>query len=242
MKTRKKSLLASAASAIVLTLLALSISIGSSGAVWADDPETLSLPAQDTVLMPVKDLRALEQRLTYLEGVVGALAEASQHINPHQLCVSDDSGAETCITKTKLDAILVSQARAMEIASPATIVSDANTVPPVEAASGPTVSDNSEPAPGAVSNEASQKGQEPEETGTIIVTSSGAEIKDAPDSELSSVKNVASAEDTEPGSKSDRAELPQDRQPAEPGAEISASVAELNVLPEREIPAGADLP
>ena len=83
MKTRKKSLLASAASAIVLTLLALSISIGSSRAVWADDPETLSLPAQDTVLMPVKDLRALEQRLAYLEGVVGALAEASQREEGH---------------------------------------------------------------------------------------------------------------------------------------------------------------
>jgi hypothetical protein len=95
---------------------------------------------------------------------------------------------------------------------------------PITVATAPA---NSEPAPGAVSNEVSQKDQEPGETGTIAVTSNS-ELKPAPD-ELSSVESAAAAED-KAGSKT--VELSQDRQPAQAGAELSDSAT----------PAGGDLP
>jgi hypothetical protein len=99
MKSPTRSFLASTSSAIAVAMLAFSFSVGGSHAVRADDPESLSLPVQDTVLVPVKDMQALQQRVAYLEETVAALTESWRRINTHRLCVSDDGGAETCITR-----------------------------------------------------------------------------------------------------------------------------------------------
>ena len=57
----------------------------------------------------VTAVKGLEQRLTSLEGTIALLANSfsSQHISVRELCVSDDSGAQTCITKAQLDRLLL---------------------------------------------------------------------------------------------------------------------------------------
>jgi hypothetical protein len=207
-------------------MLAFSFSVGGSHAVRADDPESLSLPVQDTVLVPVKDMQALQQRVAYLEETVAALTESWRRINTHRLCVSDDGGAETCITKAQLD-LLIGQGRVVEASAPTAIAGETNKVPSAEPVTVAAAPANSEPAPNAVSNEVSQKDQEPGETGTIAVTSNS-ELKPAPE-ELPSVESAAAAED-KAGSKT--VELSQDRQSAQAGAELSGSAT----------PAVGDLP
>jgi hypothetical protein len=64
--------------------------------------------------------------------LLDALSQSLQHINTRRICVSDDSGAETCITKAQLDAVLVSQSH-MEASHPAEII-DAAKVPAEPAA------------------------------------------------------------------------------------------------------------
>jgi len=187
MKTRMKPLLVSASGAIVAALLAFSFTVGSSGSVRAEDGEALATARPDMVLISAKDLEGLEQRVSQLEGIVASLTEASQHVKTHQLCVYDDSGAETCVTKAQLDALLTSQVRAAEAAQPAPVPGAEGTpsvkehtaaVPPSEPPAGAVPTSNSEPpAPvvttsnpepsaGAGSNGISPA--EPESTGSIL--------------------------------------------------------------------------
>ena len=53
--------------------------------------EILAPPGQDMVLVPVKVVETLEQRVIFLEETVAALTESWQHIDTHRLCVSGDS-------------------------------------------------------------------------------------------------------------------------------------------------------
>jgi hypothetical protein len=182
MKTRVNSFLLRTSSAIAIALLTLSFAVGGSHAVRADDPESFSLPVQEAVLIPVKDVQALEQRLIYLEEKVATLTEARQHVNTHQLCVSDDDGAETCITKAQLDALLIGQARATEASPPAAIVGEANTLLLAETVTIATTTDNSEPAPNAVPSDVS-KDQEPEQTGALTPIALATELDMIPDSQ-----------------------------------------------------------
>jgi hypothetical protein len=179
MKTRVNRFLLSTSSAIAIALLTISFAVGSSR---ADDPQSLSLPVQETVLMPVKDVRALEQRIIYLEEKVATLTEAWQHVNTRQLCVSGDDGAETCITKAQLDALLIGQARATEASPAAAIVGEANKLPPAEMATIATTTDNSEPAPNVVPSDVS-KDQEPEQTGALTPIALATELNMIPDSQ-----------------------------------------------------------
>jgi hypothetical protein len=181
MKTRVNTFLLRTSSAIAIALLTLSFAVGGSRAVRADDPESLSLPAQETVLMPVKDVQALEQRVIHLEEKVASLTEARQHFNTHQLCVSDDNGAETCITKTLLDALLIGQARATAASLTTAIVGEANT-PLADTVAIATTADNSEPAPSAVPSEVSE-GQEPEQTGSLTIIAPATELNMISDSQ-----------------------------------------------------------
>ena len=66
--------------------------------------------------------KALEQHVIYLEETVNALTDSWQHIDTHRLCITDDSGAETCLTKPQLDALLVIQAKMTAIDPPLAIV------------------------------------------------------------------------------------------------------------------------
>jgi hypothetical protein len=156
MKTTRKSFLAGpSAAAIAAAVLGFWLSVGGAQVVRAEDAETLASPGQDMVLMPVKAVHALEQRVIYLEETVAALTESWQHINTHRLCVSDDSGAETCITKAQLDFLLTKLANA-QISQPAVSQEAKATAPaePVEMAvtaeiSQPAVSQEAKAAPSA---------------------------------------------------------------------------------------------
>jgi hypothetical protein len=161
MKTNMKRLFADASSAIAIVLLAVSFTIGGSHAVRADDLESPALSAQDqdTVLMPVKDLEALQQRVLFLEEAVTALTESWQHINTHRLCVSDDR-EETCITKPQLEALLMHQAPVAQISPSPAVVG-------VESVAVATVIDNAEPAPSPLAGDLAQADEEPEHTGSI---------------------------------------------------------------------------
>jgi hypothetical protein len=163
MKTRAKSWLISTSSAFSVALLAFSFSVGDSHAVRAGDPEIVSYPGQETVVVPVKDLQVLEQRVRYLEESVADLTESWQHIDTHRLCVSDDAGAtETCITKPQLDALLVSQAAVAQASAPEAVVAEAKTLPAEEPVAVAATEDKSEPTPGTSVTEVSQKDPEPE--------------------------------------------------------------------------------
>src|SRR5258705_6620507 len=53
-------------------------------------------------------VKAVEERLTSLEAKVATVAEqrASRQSMEHELCVTDDAGARTCISKAQLDRLL----------------------------------------------------------------------------------------------------------------------------------------
>jgi hypothetical protein len=102
MKSKRNSL---AGPILSLALLALPFTFG--GAVHAADPEGSTL--QNIVFEPLtKIVDGIEQRLASLEATVIAFAGSftSAHITTQQLCVADDGGEKTCITKAQLDALL----------------------------------------------------------------------------------------------------------------------------------------
>jgi hypothetical protein len=68
-------------------------------------------------------IHAVEGRLSSIEASVALFAGSftTHELNTRQLCVSDETGAQTCITKAQLDALLarMPQAAAAEPATPA---------------------------------------------------------------------------------------------------------------------------
>ena len=104
MMSKRSSLVAGGCNILGLVLFALSATAGGS-AVRAADPSTL----QNVVFDPIaKIVLGVEQRVADLEATVAAFAETftSARIVAQQLCVADGSGAQTCITKAQLDAML----------------------------------------------------------------------------------------------------------------------------------------
>jgi len=60
-------------------------------------------------------MKALEERLTSLEAKVGSVAESMAARPSTELCVADDAGARTCISKAQLDRLLkMAQTAAIE--------------------------------------------------------------------------------------------------------------------------------
>lgn len=104
MKSRWNSLVVGSCNVFGLALLALSATAGGS-AVRAGDPSTL----QNLVSEPVaKIVLGIEQRVADLEATIAAFAGSftAGRIVTQQLCVADESGMQTCITKAQLDALL----------------------------------------------------------------------------------------------------------------------------------------
>jgi hypothetical protein len=68
-------------------------------------------------------LHALEERLASIEARVALFADSftTHQLNTRQLCVSDETGAQTCITKAQLDAILAKMAQTASVEVPAAI-------------------------------------------------------------------------------------------------------------------------
>jgi hypothetical protein len=130
----RSRLLNSCAAVATAAMLAFWLTLGGPQVVRADDPETAPPPGQQMVLVSAKSIDALEQRVIYLEQTVTALTESLQHVNTHRLCVSDDSGVETCITKAQLDSF-VNQAPHAELNQPA-VSEEAKALPPAAAIDG----------------------------------------------------------------------------------------------------------
>jgi hypothetical protein len=115
MKSKRNSVVAG------LALLALSLTVGGS-LVRAEEPEAASL--QNIVFDPItKIVDGIEERLAGLETTVMAYAKsfASERIVTQQLCISDASGAETCISKAQLDALLEILPQVSHASAPASI-------------------------------------------------------------------------------------------------------------------------
>jgi hypothetical protein len=121
--SRRNSLIIGGCNTIGLVLLALSAAGGST--VRAGDPSGL----QNSLFEPLSQIvMGIEQRVADFEATLStfAISFTSERIVAQQLCVADDSGAQTCISKAQLDALLKA----------AVHVGDASTVvePPVVAA------------------------------------------------------------------------------------------------------------
>jgi hypothetical protein len=173
MKTTVKSLLVRRSAAVAAAaLLACWFTFGGSQSARADDMETLSPPAQDMILVSVKTVNELEQRIIYLEETVEALTQSWQHIETHRLCVSDDGGAQTCITKSQLDFLLTRMSSA-EISQPS-VSQEAKASAPAEAVEAAVTTEtppSSEPT--TVVGENVPPDQDPETTGTLTSASTG---------------------------------------------------------------------
>jgi hypothetical protein len=69
------------------------------------DSETSLASLHDMVVAPIMSaLHAVEARLAGVEAFAGSFA--SRQITAQELCIADQSGAQTCITKAQLDALL----------------------------------------------------------------------------------------------------------------------------------------
>src|ERR1019366_2672705 len=174
MKTTMQSRSARPSAVAAAAVLAFWFTFGASQIVRAEDSETLAPPAQDMVLVPVKTVETLEQRVIFLEETVEALTESWQHIDTHRLCVSDDGGAETCITKAQLDIFLTQLAQA-KISAPATSQEASVSAPAepdavvAETETSPVADPGTEPSPEPtiVVGENLLTDQEPEVTGSV---------------------------------------------------------------------------
>jgi len=99
MKSTRNSL----AGILGLSLLALSFSFATSAA-RADDFE--ASPPQNIASDPVASMiQGFEERIAGLEATVMALKGTTEHVTS-QICVADGTGAETCVSKAQLDALL----------------------------------------------------------------------------------------------------------------------------------------
>jgi hypothetical protein len=109
MKTSVKSALVRHSGALAIALLAFSFS--GSHTVRAQDPEVSTPSLSEMVFAPImKAVEGIEQRLSNLEATWGLFKVSfnSDHMVTQKLCIADESGAQTCITKAQLDIVLAS--------------------------------------------------------------------------------------------------------------------------------------
>jgi hypothetical protein len=176
MKMGSASLFGRLCCGLSMAVLALAVSLDGSRSVRAEDADDLTSLLQEMIVDPImKTVQGLEARMTGLEATVGAMADSftSRRVVAQVLCVSDETGSQTCITKAQLDVLLSGIARA-EIGQPPVVATEAPAEEPVETIVTKDTSQYSEqPAP---LDEKSVAEQEPEHTGSIQAASSGATI------------------------------------------------------------------
>src|SRR6266446_325119 len=117
MKTGKTRSLKKLASGPCVAFLALSMTFGVS-AVRADS-ETSMPSLQEMFLSPIMAVvHAVEARLASLETTVASFAGSfnSRQITSQELCIADQTGAQTCITKAQLDTVMARSAAAEPMA------------------------------------------------------------------------------------------------------------------------------
>src|SRR5205085_3625457 len=178
MKTGKTSLGGRLSGALSIAMLALAFSIGSSNFVRAEDPEGVAPSLHEMVVVPLmKAIEGLEQRIANLEGSLSLMAVSfnSQRIATQQLCVADDSGAQTCITKAQLDALLKRIAQA-DLGQPAISVMEANIVSADESTETTAAVNETQSTPTALPNETPGDEPDPVTTGALNIESDGAAL------------------------------------------------------------------
>jgi hypothetical protein len=128
------SLLVRLSCALAIVLLALSF-------VFSGSFTSAPVAAADTV--PIlhgeffgpagRAVEMLVQKITALEATVSGFAQSfnSQHITTQELCVTDQNGAQTCISKSELDALLTPAASgpSVSISQPTISFSSSSTSP-----------------------------------------------------------------------------------------------------------------
>ena len=105
-------------SCVPIAFVAISMALGAP-AVRAQSDTTASSWREIAVNPLMNALRAVEARVASIEASLALFAGSftTRELNTRQLCVSDESGAQTCITKAQLDALLakMGQAAAIEL-------------------------------------------------------------------------------------------------------------------------------
>jgi hypothetical protein len=200
MKMGSASLFSRLCCGLSMAVLALAVSLDGSRAVRAENADDLTSSLQEIIVAPImKTVRSLEERLTGVEATVGAMAQSftSRRVVAQVLCVSDETGAQTCITKAQIDTLLSGFARA-EVSRPPAAVTEAKVAPTEEPVETSVTKDTSRyPEPSSAVEEKSPD-QEPEHTGTIQSASSGAAIILTPEVEASEEAAPAQATPAEP--------------------------------------------
>ncbi len=104
MKSRWNSLVVGGCNVIGLTLLALSVTAGGSTLRAGDAPVLDSVALEP--LMKLADV--FSQRIAKIEASVAAYTDSltTGRVATQELCIADENGARTCITKAQLDALL----------------------------------------------------------------------------------------------------------------------------------------
>jgi hypothetical protein len=156
-----------------LAALTLAFVFDGSRAVRAEDAEVLPPSLQEMIGGPImKTVQGFEQRIASIEATVADFADSftSRRIAAQLLCVSDQSGAQTCITKSQLDSLLgkLAQAEVVQPHPPVTVTEAV--APPAELAKITTATDPTPAAdPANVQAENPLRDQEPEHTGAEVV-------------------------------------------------------------------------
>ena len=175
MKIGSASLFGRVCCGLSMAALALVVSLNGTHAVRADDFDDLTASLQDLIVDPIMNtVHRLDERLTRAEATISSLAESftSRRVVTQMLCVSDESGAETCISKAQLDSLLSSIART-EITQASRVGTEAAKALPSEepaeiivAPAEPIVTKDRAPEQNGA-EEKSMADQEPEHTGMI---------------------------------------------------------------------------
>jgi hypothetical protein len=173
MKMGSASLFGRLCCGLSLAVLAFAVSLDGARAVRADDADDLTASLQEMIVDPImKAVHGLDERLASLEVTVGGMAEqlSSQRVVARMLCVADESGAQTCITKAQLDSLLSGVAHA-EISRPAVAVKEAKAVAAEQPAATVITKDPARaPDLAGSADEKSVADGDPEHTGTIAAS------------------------------------------------------------------------
>ncbi len=198
MKMGSASLFGRLCCGLSLAVLVFGVSLDGSRAVRADEADDLSASLQEMIVDPImKAVHGLDERLAGLEVSVGGMAESlsSRRVVARMLCVADESGAETCITKAQLDSLLSGVSRA-EISRSSAAVKEAKAVAAEQSADAVITKDPARaPDLAGSADEKSAADREPEHTGTVAA--SGAAIVLYPEVEVVVVPAPAAPAETD---------------------------------------------
>ena len=106
-----------------IALVAFSVAFGAPSVHAQSDANAPSW--REVAVDPIMNaVHSIEQRLASIEATVALFAGSftTQQLNSRQLCLSDESGAQTCITKAQLDALLAKMAHAAAAEPPASVI------------------------------------------------------------------------------------------------------------------------